>query len=90
MASIAIIITYMWPLTRKRSLGMNSRQANAQQAHYEKRIAKPFEMEWPNRCTDAVSRMKKLFAQMQSNGYTADENFWTDAVENFERMRSNG
>ena len=32
-------------------------------------------------CSLTNARMKKLFAQMQSNGYTADENFWTDAVE---------
>ena len=65
----------MWPLTRKRSLGMNARQANAQQVHGWETDSRAVR----NRSGE---RMKKMFAWMQSNGNVADENF--------ERMQSNG
>ena len=60
----------VWRLTRKRSLGMNTRQAQGWE-----RIGR----------TDA--RMKKIFARMQSNGNTADENFWRDTVEPIHVLR---
>ena len=52
----------------------------------EKRIAKLFEMDWPNQCMDEESfctdaQTKRIFAQMQSNGCTDEENFCTDAVK---------
>ena len=73
MASIAIIITYLWPLTRKRSLGMNSRQANARQAHWQE--------------TDSQAVWNGMTKQMHGCSLTNEGTFCTDAVKRIHSRR---
>ena len=83
---------YMWPLTRKRSLGMNARQADVQHAHgwgTDSRAVR-------NRSGERMQGWRKCLhgAVKRKHGW---RKFWTDAVErirgwrqNFERIRSKG
>lgn len=82
----------IWPLMRKRFLGMNTGQVNAQQAHRSVTDSQAVETEWPNGYMDEENFWTDAVKRIQ--GW---QNFligcsWTDELLTiiFERFRLNG